>query len=153
MKSQRRTKTPYTRESIERALIHHSARGGVETWHAPNPGESKWRVKVPGFDDVELSEGETWAFCVGLAGADRAAEPRVLRDIGKRLGPELLRWSRIGSLRAIAAGGGPKDVWDELVVYCPLCRCNKSGHRTAPNQITDACVDERCLCHDDDWET
>lgn len=154
MTSQRRTREPYTVESIERALLHHTRRGGVDAWHHYTVPSSRWIVTLPGYDPIEnLSDREIWALCCGLAAADRAAEERVLRQDGKRLGPILLRWYDTARVRTIAAGGGPVTVFDDLQVYCPLCRCNKSGHRTEPNQIVESCSDSRCICHDDDWET
>lgn len=155
MRNQRRTKAPYTIESIERALTHHGRRGAVDAWHHLTVPSSKWIVTLSGHAPIEdLSDREIWALCCGLAAADRAAQPRVLREIGAAVGPELLRKSRTSNaIRTIAAGGGPVGPWEELDVFCPLCRCRKSGHKSEPNQIDQACSDARCICHDDDWET
>lgn len=153
MRNQRRTKQAFSKESIERALVHHSARGSVDTWKAPDQYRHWWVVAVPGFDAIELTDKEAWAFCVGLAAADRAAQPRVLREIGKDMGPILLRYSRPEKVHYIAAGGGPCDDLERLEVYCPLCHCNKSGSVNHCNVMTDACVDERCMCHEEDWPT
>lgn len=155
MRSQHRTKAPYTVESIARALTHHKGRGGIREFRVPGDSIAKWSITVPGeFEPLDMSDREAWALCVGLAAADRAAQARVLREHGKALGPDLLRRSRTATaIRTIAAGGGPVGPWEELDVFCPLCRCRKSGYKSVPNQIDDACSGSRCLCHDDDWET
>lgn len=65
------SKKPYTAESVERALVHHSTRegGAVRTYSPPYTGHPKWRVilrNVPN-ETMELNLRETWALCQGLA--------------------------------------------------------------------------------------
>ena len=154
MRNQRRTKAPYTVDSIERALTHHEQRGSVDGWMHFTVPSSRWIVALADFDEIEFTDREAWALCCGLSAADRAAQPRVLREIGRNIGPYLLRCSRrAGEVLTIAAGGGPRNSWEELAVYCPLCNCNKSDERIEPNPVTEACRDARCLCHDEDWPT
>lgn len=70
----RATKGP-SRESIERALIHHSIRGAVREWKRPEAGSARWLITVPGQATLDLSTGQAWAFCVGLAAGERAYKP------------------------------------------------------------------------------
>lgn len=71
------------------------------------------------------------------------SDAKKLRDL---VLDQLRTYDRDQLLR-IAAGGGPRNRAEDHVVYCPLCRCNKSGDREEPNARTEACNDESCLCH------
>lgn len=42
----------------------------------------------------------------------------------------------------------PGDLGTDAM-YCPLCRCTKSGDVRDPNRRTEACDDGRCPCHDE----
>ena len=52
---------------------------------------------------------------------------------------------------AIAAGGGPMYVGDDMHLYCPRCSCGMSQDVFEPNQIAEWCADGgTCVCHKED---
>lgn len=74
MGHRRATKGP-TRESIERALVHHTIGGAIKHWSPPGGGRSTW-VVVLHSDTVELTTPKAWALCVGLAAGEQAYRTR-----------------------------------------------------------------------------
>lgn len=54
------------------------------------------------------------------------------------------------TLRAIAAGGGPRYVNDFLHVGCPLCACALSGDALEPNTVCEWCDNAHCPCHQEE---
>lgn len=58
-------KKPYTRESLERALVHHRI-----DYSPPHVGKPQWRVGH-GLDAVEMPEAMVYAYVLGLAEGER----------------------------------------------------------------------------------
>lgn len=67
------------------------------------------------------------------------------------IGHSSLRCGDSARKLAIAAGGGPTLRGDDLHVWCVCCGCNMNGYADEPNGVTEACSDDLCLCHDDEW--
>ncbi len=72
MRNQRRTKAPYSKESLGRALAHHEHTRAIHTYSPPSEGRPTWRINFDGFESVELTTPQVYALCLGLAAAERA---------------------------------------------------------------------------------
>ena len=69
-----RRRTPYTHDSIQRALTHHELTGAIHLSSPPIPGDrpGRWRVKLSEVEEpLLLTNAEAYALCVGLAAGER----------------------------------------------------------------------------------
>jgi hypothetical protein len=61
-----KAKPPFSRDSLERALIHH----GID-YSPPGAGQPHWRVATSlGYQ--QMTSREVWTFCLGLANRPRS---------------------------------------------------------------------------------
>jgi hypothetical protein len=69
MRSQRRHKQPFTRESLRRSLEHHRSRGTIVSYSEPTERSTRWWIQLRHGDAVEFTEAQLYALCCGLASA------------------------------------------------------------------------------------
>lgn len=91
-------KKPYTRDSLERALIHHDV-----TFYKPEPSTlNKWIISAIGRESMVMTDAECYFYVLGLADARRKHENVLPAALANGGGP-----FQIGDVVQIIGGGWP----------------------------------------------